>query len=281
MKAAEVMRGEKTMADITYKYDEEKDIYGSYHPRPTALAKATGLADYGDDLALKMPEGVAHLAVVFGEAYHANIIDIDVSEAEKMPGVFKVVTAKDVRGTNNIDFPPLFCVSAVRPHRFPIICGEKICLNGDVVAHVASDTREQALAAAKGKQSCRYSPLYMTLRKSYAQQYQLHKNFSQLLYGAACFKGEDASELSTTRLSGWGSFHSRMNPHPIEPTPFRAIWASTACCYPVQGSGYNRGKGIHRAAAPLRWTDTHYNEHVGGSFGYSVTPAHSSSSHSV
>ena len=47
MAAAAVMRGEKTMADITYDFEGEKDIYGSSHPRPSALAKATGLADYG------------------------------------------------------------------------------------------------------------------------------------------------------------------------------------------------------------------------------------------
>ncbi|MBO4330966.1 MAG: 2Fe-2S iron-sulfur cluster binding domain-containing protein, partial [Oscillospiraceae bacterium] len=134
MMAAKVMRGELTMEDITYKFEEEKDIYGSRHPRPTALAKATGLADYGDDIALKMPEGVAHLAVVLGEEVLANILDIDISEAEKMPGVIKVMTAKDVKGTNNIDAP------AVVPRQrgsglteFPIICGEKICRRGDVV----------------------------------------------------------------------------------------------------------------------------------------------------
>ncbi|MBR1999520.1 MAG: (2Fe-2S)-binding protein, partial [Lentisphaeria bacterium] len=32
MAAAKVMRGEATMEDITYKFEEEKDIYGSYRP---------------------------------------------------------------------------------------------------------------------------------------------------------------------------------------------------------------------------------------------------------
>ncbi len=64
MAAAKVMRGEATMEDITYDFEGEKEIYGSKHPRPTALAKVTGLADYGDDVKLQMPEGTAHLAVV-------------------------------------------------------------------------------------------------------------------------------------------------------------------------------------------------------------------------
>ncbi len=105
MAAAEVMRGEKTMADITYDFEGETEIYGSRHPRPTALAKVTGLADYGDDVAQQMPEGIAHLAVVLADAHHANIVSIDTSEAESMPGVIKVMTAKDVKGTNNLAGP--------------------------------------------------------------------------------------------------------------------------------------------------------------------------------
>jgi len=97
MAAAEVMRGEKTMADITYDFEGETEIYGSRHPRPTALAKVTGLADYGNDVTQQMPEGVAHLAVVLADTHHANIISIDASEAEEMPGVIAVLTAKDVK----------------------------------------------------------------------------------------------------------------------------------------------------------------------------------------
>ncbi|MCQ2406192.1 MAG: 2Fe-2S iron-sulfur cluster-binding protein, partial [Oscillospiraceae bacterium] len=102
MAAAEVMRGEKTMEEITYKYQGE-DYYGSNLPRPTALAKVTGLFDYGDDIKLKMPEGVAHLAVVIPDVAHAIIKSVDISEAEKAPGVIKVFTAKDVLGSNNLE----------------------------------------------------------------------------------------------------------------------------------------------------------------------------------
>jgi len=105
MAAAKVMRGEATMKDITYDFAGEKDIYGSSHPRPGALARVTGLADFGDDLKLKMPEGTAYLAVSISEVHHAKILSIDTSEAEKMPGVIKVMTAKDVKGPNNMASP--------------------------------------------------------------------------------------------------------------------------------------------------------------------------------
>ena len=104
MAAAEVLRGEKTMEDITYK-DQGEDIYGSKRPRPTALGKVTGLTDYGDDIKLKMPEGVAHLAVVIPDVAHAIVKKVDFSEAEAMPGVYKVLTGADVKGTNNVEIP--------------------------------------------------------------------------------------------------------------------------------------------------------------------------------
>ena len=105
MEAAAVMRGEKTMEDITWKKGENEDYYGSRLPRPTALSKVCGLTDYGDDIALKMPEGVAYLAPVMAGVPHARIRGIDVSAAEALPGVIKVLTARDVKGTNDISFP--------------------------------------------------------------------------------------------------------------------------------------------------------------------------------
>ena len=135
MEAAKVMRGEATMEDITYRHADDEDIYGSRYPRPSALAKVTGLCDYGDDIKLKMPEGTAYLAVVISEVPHANIIEIDTSEAEAMPGVYKVMTAKDVKGTNNLEGPPVVPrVKGKGITEFPVICGKKIYKRGDCVA---------------------------------------------------------------------------------------------------------------------------------------------------
>ena len=126
MAAAEVMRGEKTMEDIIWK-DKGEDIYGSDRPRPTALGKVTGLTDYGDDIKLKMPEGVAHLAVVIPDVAHAKIKGVDIAAAEAMPGVYKVLTSADVKGTNNVEGPvvvPRKAGAGITP--CPIIAGDKI-----------------------------------------------------------------------------------------------------------------------------------------------------------
>ena len=99
---AKVLRGEMKAEDLMYKIPEDGQIWGGTHPRPTAVAKVTGSIDYGADLALKMPAGTLHLALAQAQVSHAKINSIDTAEAEKAPGVFKVVTHKDIKGKNRI-----------------------------------------------------------------------------------------------------------------------------------------------------------------------------------
>ena len=97
-----MMRGEIAREDLEYKLPADGKIWGGKYPRPTAVGKVTGTLDFGQDLALKMPPGTLQLALVQAKVSHANILSIDTSEAEKMPGVVKVVTHKDVKGKNRI-----------------------------------------------------------------------------------------------------------------------------------------------------------------------------------
>ena len=104
MEAAKVLRGEATVEDISVNSKPDKDgrIWNTYYPRPSGVARATGTVDYGADLGLKLPKDTLHLALVQAKVSHANILSIDTSEAEKMPGVAKVLTHKDVKGSNRI-----------------------------------------------------------------------------------------------------------------------------------------------------------------------------------
>ena len=63
MAAAKVMRGEATMEDIQF-HGEGKRYYNSKLPRPSALAKVCGTADYGEDVSMKMPGGTLYVAPV-------------------------------------------------------------------------------------------------------------------------------------------------------------------------------------------------------------------------
>ncbi len=222
MAAAKVMRGELTMQDITFDATEKKDYYGTALPRPAALAKVCGLADYGDDLKLKMPEGTVHLAVVLSEVDHANIIDIDISEAEKMPGVIKVMTAKDVKGDNSLPVPqvhPRMKSSGIL--KFPVICGKKINRRGDVVALVAADTEAHARAAAKAvKQNLEILPAYKTYPEAVMPNaIQLQEELPNFYMEQPLFKGEDTADIfDDAPIVVEGSFYSSREPHlPIEP----------------------------------------------------------------
>ncbi|HHT17597.1 MAG TPA: molybdopterin-dependent oxidoreductase [Papillibacter sp.] len=279
MEAAKVMRGEATMDDITYK-GEGEDIYGSRHPRPTALAKVTGLCDYGDDLKLKMPEGTAHLALVLSTVHHAKIIDIDVSEAEKMPGVFKVLTAKDVKGTNNMAAPAHAPrQKGVGATDFPVIAGEKICRRGDVVAVVAADTEENARAAAKKvKQNLEILPAYLTLPEAVAPNaIQLHKTLPNFYMEQPVFKGEEdiASLIDDAPFKVEGSFHSQHEPHlPIEPDVLQAyIGADGMMTIQCKSQSLGENLDVISVACGIPKEEIRMIMNpVGGSFGYSTTP---------
>jgi aldehyde oxidoreductase len=277
MAAAEVMRGEATMADITYDSAGAKDIYGSRYPRPTALVKVTGLADYGDDVAQQMPEGIAHLAVVLAEAHHANIISIDTSEAEKMPGVIKVMTAKDVKGTNNLPVQAPFPRQEGRGVReFPVIAGRKVARRGDVVALIAADTREHARAAAKKiKQNLELLPAYMTFPEAaMPNAIQLHETEPNFSIWQPVFKGEDTAELfEDAPIVAEGSFHSQHEPHlPIEPETLQAYWGTDGMMT-IQCKCQNlseNSEGISVACGIPKDNIRMLLNCVGGSFGYTI-----------
>lgn len=279
MAAAEVMRGEKTVADITYDFEGETEIYGSRHPRPTALAKVTGLADYGNDVAQQMPDGVAHLAVVLAEAHHAKIISIDTSEAEEMPGVFAVLTAENVKGSNNLAGPTHVARSkGTGVTEFPVIAGKKVNRRGDVVALVAADTREHAREAArKVKQNLEVLPAYMTFPEAaMPNAIQLHETLPNFYMEQPLFKGEDTADLfETAPITVEGSFHSQHEPHlPIEPDVCQAYWGTdgmlTIQCKCQNISENSEAVGM-ATGIPKENIRMQLNT-VGGSFGYSIAP---------
>ena len=133
--AAKFLRGEATPEEIRAKLDKNKNL-GESHPRPSSTAKACGTAQFGADI---YPENALEIAAVHSTEFHAVIKDIDCAEAEKMPGVIGVMTAKDIKGTNRLAF--------IMPDQ-SVLCEDKVRTYGDPVAIVAAETREQARAAA-------------------------------------------------------------------------------------------------------------------------------------
>lgn len=219
MDAAKVVRGEATMADITYKNPENGEYYGSPVPRPTAIAKVCGLAEYGDDVAQKMPEGTLYLAVIQPKkAHHARILKIDTSKAEKMEGVFSVITAKDVKGVNRLPAFNNHKRSTVVDPSHPIFCDEKIFRYGDIVGLVAADTKAHARAAAAAVEvELEQLPEYLTfLEASMPDAMRVHEDTPNVFIRQPVLKGEfeDVPEIiESSPYSVEGSFYASREPH--------------------------------------------------------------------
>ncbi len=125
---------------------EGKNTIGKSVTRIDALEKATGTTLYAADLAV---EGCAYIKVLRSPHHSAKIINIDAKEAEGIPGVLAVLTAKDVKGTN---------ILKMAGDDQPILCGNKVRFIGDPVVAVVAGSEEIASHALE-KIEVTYEPL--------------------------------------------------------------------------------------------------------------------------
>src|SRR3954468_7301799 len=102
-------------------WPESPRLIGTSIPRVDGLLKASGKAKYPSD---SRPEGTLFAVMLYSPHAHATIKSIDVSAAEKMPGV------KAVSVIGKVGTPPL---------RY----------QGDDIAAVAAETEEQARDAIR------------------------------------------------------------------------------------------------------------------------------------
>ncbi len=221
MDAAAVMRGEKKLADIQFKLPADGRVWGSAIPRPSALAKVTGTADYGADMAHKMPVDTLHLALAQAKVSHAKIKKIDTSEAEKMPGVFRVLTHKDVKGKNRITGLITFPSNKGDGWDRPILCDEKIFQYGDAFAIVCADSERNARAAAeKVKIDLEVLPAYMSAPEAMAPDaMEIHPGTPNVYYEQRNEKGADTAPIfAKAEAVVEGDYYVGRQPHmPIEP----------------------------------------------------------------
>jgi aldehyde oxidoreductase len=197
MEAAKVLRGELKKEDLEYKPPADGKVFGGYMPRPSSTPKVTGTYDFGADLGLKMPPGTLQLALVQAQVSHANILSIDTSEAERMPGVMRVITHKDVKGANRINGLVTYPWNRGDGFDRPILCDQKIFQFGDAVAIVCADTIEQAkAAAARVKVELEELPSYMNAIEAAAEDaIEIHPGTPNVYFEQPTIKGEDTGPL--------------------------------------------------------------------------------------
>ncbi|WP_435550446.1 molybdopterin-dependent aldehyde oxidoreductase [Desulfobacterium sp. N47] len=221
MDAAKVLRGEMGIDRLSYQPPEDGRLWGSKYPRPSGVAKVTGTWDFGADRGLQLPADTLQLALVLAKVSHANIISIDTSEAEKMPGVFKIVTHKDVRGSNSV--PALINMPSNKANAQdrPILCDRKIFHYDDVVAIVCADTEARAKAAAeKVKIELEELPVYMNAQAAMAEDaMEIHPGTPNVYFVQKIAKGNETGPIfEQADYVVEDEFYHQRHPHmPIEP----------------------------------------------------------------
>lgn len=285
MEAAKVIRGECTIEDISYKAPADGEYYGTDVVRPAALGKVCGITDYGEDIAMKMPNGTLH-AVMFQPkvTHHANIKSLDITEAEKMPGVKKVVTYKDIKGTNRMALEAVRGRSSTKRPLRTILAEDKIVRWGDCAAVVVADTEENARAAVrKIKLDIEQLPEYLSvLDVSMPGAMNIHGDMPNLInihpklqgIGLENPAGVDAL-IDNSDFCAEASFYSTPEPHlSIEGDTVQAYWGTDGCIT-IQCKSQSIYGNIGQIAVAIGLPNDKIRIIVnptGGSFGWSINP---------
>jgi len=122
--------------------DENLNEIGKRIRRQDIEGHVTGRSPFYDD---HLFDGLLHMRYVRSPHHHARIGRIDTSEAERMPGVVRIVTGKDVPQNLNT----LLSLLDFGLDDEPVLSVEKAAYKGEPVAAVIAQTEAQARAAVK------------------------------------------------------------------------------------------------------------------------------------
>jgi carbon-monoxide dehydrogenase large subunit len=252
---------------MAYKY------LGKSYIRPDAISKVTGKAVFLDDIRLP---GMLHAAILRPKYAHARILSIDTSEAEKCPGVVKVVTGKGCSyryGDNIRDLVPMAI--------------DKVRYIGEPVAAVIADTPRHAYAALD-KIKVEYDPLpvYIDARDAMSEDAVLiHEEMGEYwhlptlspqpgtnianVYHLKKGRGEEGFEEAEVIVEGefnypFGSC-AALEPHGsivwFKEDRTIEIWSSSICPFII------RDDIAHSYGVPVSDVRVHIPD-IGGCFGY-------------
>jgi len=185
--AAEILRTEREIPKR-----DCKGMVGEHVHRIDGPAKAIGEGVYAEDIRI---EGMYYGGAVRSLYPRARVLSIDVSEAEAMEGVLKVLTAEDVPGINNIGH-----LSFISDWDALIPVGKITRYRGDAIALVAAKDKE-TLEAAKKAVKIEYEELTPVLSIEGAKDEnapKIHEN-GNLLFHQKLSKGNVEKAISDSK----------------------------------------------------------------------------------
>ncbi len=245
---------------------ENYEVIGKSVPRIDGAAKATGRAKYTGDL--KFPNMLVG-KILHSPHAHARILNIDTSEAEKLPGVKAVITHRDVPSTKY----------GLSPARWDetIFCIDKVRFVGDKVAAVAAVDEETAYKALKLiKVDYEVLPAvfdpYEALKEGAPQIFEeypgninteIHQHFGDVDKAFA-----EAYHVRRDFFSGQRTYHSPLEPHAsiaFWEGPKVTVYSSNQSVHYLQ---YHLARVFGMPMGNVRVLKTH----VGGGFGGKLDP---------
>jgi aldehyde oxidoreductase len=127
-RAAAILRGEEMSTWFAEDTANEERMLG----------RLTGKLRFTGDLTFP---GMVYAKAVRSKIPHARVVSVDVTRAETMPGIIKVLTARDIPGKNRM--------GSITPDQ-PVFCDENnpVRYVGDAIALVVGETQEQVELAA-------------------------------------------------------------------------------------------------------------------------------------
>lgn len=120
--------------------DDNLNEIGKPTRRQDILGHVTGRSPYFDD---HLFEGLLHIRCVRSPHHHARIRRIDISAAEKMPGVVRVLLGKDVP----LNLNTLLSLLDFGIDDEPVLSEKKVAYKGEPVAAVIAESEAKARAA--------------------------------------------------------------------------------------------------------------------------------------
>lgn len=244
---------------------QEFSVIGKSVPKIDGRVKVTGQARYASDL--KFP-GMLYGKILTSPHAHARIVNIDTSEAEKLPGVKAVITHEDVP-SKKYDISParwdenIFCIDKVR------FVGDKVA----AVAAVDEETVYKALKLIKVEYEVlpavfdpfeamkEEAPL---IHDEYPRNIntEVHQNFGDVDKAFA-----DAYYVRTDRFKGQRAYHS-----PIERHTSICIWDDKLTVY-ASGQSVHYFQYYIARQFDLPMSDVRVvRPYVGGGFGGKLEP---------
>lgn len=119
---------------------EKLKVVGQSVPRRDGLGHVTGKTVFVDDL--HFPD-MLYLKMVRSPLAHARILNVDFSQAEKVPGFVRAFTHKDV--PKNIY--TILCLIGVGPDEEPVLAVDKVLYKGEPIVAIVAETEEAAMEA--------------------------------------------------------------------------------------------------------------------------------------